>query len=125
MSKEDEVDDKRKNIRDKFGIICDYIYCFLPILLAISLVVLIVIALYNFMSHLCTKQTGYLLASCLLIFGLLGLWLDNTSFYQQQSFKLLIWVGIIILVFTLAFSIALDILRLYKSNNGFSVLTSL
>ena len=119
MSKEDNIDDKRKKIRDKYAIICDYIYYFLPFLLGISFVVFIVIV----SSNLCTKQMGYLLASWLLILGLLGLCLGDASLYQQQSFKLLIWVGIFLFIFTLAFSITVDILRVYKSYNGFSILT--
>ena len=115
MSKEDNIDDKRNKIRDKYAIICDYIYYFLPILLTISFVVLIIIVL----SNLCTKQMGYLLASWFLVLGLLGLCLGNASLYQQQSFKLLIWVGIFLFIFTIAFSITVDILRVYKSNNGF------
>ena len=84
MSKEGTVGNKTEKIRDKYGYICDYIYCFLPIILVFCLLVLIVIGLCNICSQICTRQTGYLLASSLLILGLLGLWLDNTSYISNS-----------------------------------------
>jgi hypothetical protein len=125
MPKECPPEDKTENIRDKYRYICDYIYCFLPIVFVFCLLIIVVTGLYNIYSQLCTKQTGYLLASLLLILGLLGLWLDNISLYQQQSFKLLICVSVFIFILTFCFSITVDILKIIKDKNSFSVLTQI
>ena len=37
MSKEGKFGNKTENIRDKYRYICDYIYCFLPIIFLIFL----------------------------------------------------------------------------------------
>lgn len=114
MSTKAEIDQKRENIRGISGIICDYIYLSLPIILLICLLIIII---YNFLiihPQFTTKYVGYLLGSSLLILGLIGLCFGNTSLFQQQAFKLLVWSGISILILTFCFCITIDILKEIK-----------
>lgn len=110
-----EIDNKRDNIRGKSGIICDYFYLSLPIVLLICFLTILVYTLLTICPQFTTKQAGYLLASSLLILGLIGLCFDNTSLFQQQAFKLLVWAGISILLLTFFFCITIDILKEIKS----------
>jgi len=110
-----EIDNKRANIRGKSAIICDYIYLSLPIILLTCLLTIFVYILLTICPQLTTKQTGYLLSLSLLILGLIGLCFENTSLFQQQVFKLLVWAGIFILLLTFIFCISIDILKETKS----------
>jgi hypothetical protein len=118
MTTQEESDSKWDKIKGNMPIICKLIYFILPIILLTCFLFLIYYKLPQIYSQLCTKQTGYLVSSTLIIYGLLGLWLDNTSLFQRQAFKLLIWVGIFMLILTFCFSITIDILDKIKDKNS-------
>lgn len=117
MSPEWSYDTIRKNIKGIAGIIIEIAYYILAIILLVYFGIFLFSKFPIIYAPLCTVQVGYLLASFLLILGLLGLWLENASLFQQQAFKLLVWSGILVFILTFGFSIAMDIIKIIKDKN--------
>ncbi|MDO9531115.1 MAG: hypothetical protein Q7O12_03160 [Deltaproteobacteria bacterium] len=95
-------------------IIWSIIYYIFPIIILSGFVIIIFNINPKISFQICSVQTGYILAISLLTFGMLGLWFENASLFQQQAFKLLVWAGVLLLILTFCFSMAIDILALAK-----------
>ena len=121
MTTQESSDSKWAKIKENLPIICKFIYFILPIILLICLSYLLYYKLPQIYSQLCTKQTGYLVSSTLISLGLLGLWLENLTLFQQQAFKLLVWSGVFILILTFCFSITIDILIILIDKNNLAI----
>ena len=53
---------------------------------------------------------GYFIGYYMLFFGLIGLSFDKSNLFQQQAFRFMTICAIIIIVLTLSFSIAIEII---------------
>lgn len=116
MSDENSVKNSNSKIKIVLARLFDFMYNNLPIII-FCIVVCILCLIWSLVLgwQAPTKQAGYFFATSFLFLGLIGLWIENTSLFQQQVFKILVYSGIAIYILTFSFSIAIDIINQLKT----------
>ena len=85
-------------------------------LLFVALTIAGVISLYfDFIpisnAHI-TSRIGYFVSMYILFLGIVGLWLPKTHLFHHQIFKTMAYCGVVLLIITLLFSMARDLIIL-------------